>query len=394
MRIPSSKPFLAGNEIAYISDLIASGNIDSDGRYARACAQLLEERYSIKKVLMTPSCTAALEMAAMLCDLGPDDEVILPSFTFTSTANAILRLGARPVFVDIRSDTLNLDERLVENAISSRTKAIFPVHYAGVACQMNRLMEIASEHHLLVVEDAAQAVNAFFNGRALGSIGTFGAYSFHSTKNYVCGEGGALCINSTEMVERAEIIRDKGTNRSRFARGEIDKYTWIDIGSSYAPAELVCAFLNAQLEVAEWITTRRRRISRVYDSHLHRLEREGLLRRPITPAECESNYHLYYILLPDVQTRDSLMHHLNANGIGAVSHYVPLHSSPMGRTLGYEAGQLPITEELSGRLLRLPNYPELSDDEQIYVIRNVISYLERIEIKHKRPASSLVEAVV
>lgn len=390
MRIASSKPFLAGNEIAYVSDLISSGNIDSDGRYTRACAKLLEDRYSIKKVLMTPSCTAALEMAAMLCDLGPDDEVILPSFTFTSTANAILRTGAKPVFVDIRSDTLNLDEKLVETAITSRTRAIFPVHYAGVACQMNRLMEIADEHDLLVVEDAAQAVNAFYNSRALGSIGTFGAYSFHSTKNYACGEGGALCVNSAEMVERAEIIRDKGTNRSRFVRGEIDKYTWIDIGSSYAPSELVCAFLNAQLEVAEWITTRRRRICRVYDSHFQRLEREGLLRLPVIPAECESNYHLYYILLPDVRTRDSLMHDLNANEIGAVSHFVPLHSSPMGKTLGYETGQLPITEDMSERLLRLPNYPELLDDEQMYVIRNVISALERIDIKR----SPLVKAVV
>lgn len=385
MKIPSSKPFFSGNELPYIAEVIASGNIASDGRFTNAAARLLEERYSIPKVLITPSCTAALEIAAMLCDLGPGDEAILPSFTFASTANAILRLGAKPVFVDIRVDTLNLDETLVESAITPRTKAIFPVHYAGVACEMDRLMTIAETHNLRVVEDAAQAVNSSYAGQALGTIGTLGAYSFHATKNYVCGEGGALCINSPELLERAEIIRDKGTNRGSFLRGEIDKYTWVDIGSSSLPSELVCAFLLAQLETIEWSTMRRRRIARFYDRHLSSLEAEGLLRLPVTPKNCETNHHLYYILLPDRGTRDEVMRYLNGNDIAASSHFVPLHSSPMGKTLGYNDGDLPITEDISGRLLRLPIYPELSEQEQMHVIRNVTTCLQQIEVEDSVP---------
>ena len=389
MKIPSSKPFFVGREITYIEEVIASGDISSDGRFTRACARLLEESYAINKILITPSCTAALEMAAMLCDLGPGDEVILPSFTFASTANAILRLGARPVFVDIRSDTLNLDETLIETAITSRTKAIFPVHYAGVGCEMDRVMEIAQKYQLQVVEDAAQGVNGFYQGRALGSIGAFGAYSFHSTKNYSCGEGGALCINSPELLDRAEIIREKGTNRSKFLRGEIDKYTWVDVGSSYLPSEIVCAFLYAQLEMIEWSTTQRRRISRFYDDHLRSLEQENFIRLPVTPGNCDSNHHLYYILLPDSPTRDQLMRQLNSKGIAAVSHYVPLHSSPMGKKLGYADGDLPITEDLSRRLLRLPIYPELSEDEQMDVISSVKTCLQQIDGKRFAPEFSL-----
>ncbi|MDQ6652472.1 MAG: dTDP-4-amino-4,6-dideoxygalactose transaminase [Acidobacteriota bacterium] len=390
MKIPSNKTFLAGSELSYIGEVIASGNIGSDGRYTRACARLLEERYSIRKVLITPSCTAALEMAAMLCNLGRDDEVILPSFTFASTANAIVRLGAHPVFVDIRADTLNFDERLVEAAITPRTKAILPVHYAGVACEMDTIIEIAQAHNLFVIEDAAQGVNAFYKGRALGSLGTLGAYSFHSTKNFACGEGGALCINSEDLVARAEIIRDKGTNRGQFLRGEVDRYTWVDVGSSYLPSELVCAFLFGQLEMIEWSTKRRSRICRFYDEHLRPLAEEGLLRLPATPEYCESNHHLYYLLLPDAATRDRVLKHLNEQGIGAVTHYVPLHSSPIARKLGYGEAKLPVTEMVSECLLRLPVYPDMTETEQKYVIQGVHESLQKGVI-HTTP--HLAEAI-
>src|SRR5215468_2682286 len=301
-RIPFNKPFIAGKELHYIARAIDSGQLAGDGYFTKHCCRVFEEQLGIHKILMTPSCTAALEMAAMLCDLGPGDEVILPSFTFVSTANAFVRLGAKPVFVDIRPDTLNLDERLIESAITPRTKAIFPVHYAGVSCAMNSIMTVATKHNLVVVEDAAQGVNAFYDGRALGAIGHLGTYSFHDTKNYISGEGGALCINAPEMVERAEIIRDKGTNRSQFFRGEVDKYTWVDIGSSYVPSEICCAFLYAQLEMLETITNRRRKVYELYRHHLEPLEAEGLLRLPVIPEGCDSNYHIFYILLPDLET--------------------------------------------------------------------------------------------
>lgn len=391
MKIPLNKTFLAGSELSYVAEIIASGNIGSDGRFTRACARLLEESYSIQKVVITPSCTAALEMAALLCNIGPGDEVILPSFTFASTANAVVRLGARPVFVDIRPDTLNLDERLVEAAITPRTKAIIPVHYAGVACEMDHLVTIAKAHNLLVIEDAAQGVDAFYEGRALGSIGAMGAYSFHSTKNVACGEGGALCINSEELVERAEIIRDKGTNRGQFIRGEVDKYTWVDVGSSYLPSELVSAFLFGQLEMIEWSTKRRSRICRMYNEELSPFAEQGLLRLPFTPDHCESNYHLYYVLLPDEDTRDRLLHHLNRQGAGAATHYVPLHSSPMGKKLGWK-DRLPVTEMVSECLLRLPVYPDMTETEQLYVIRAVCEFLQNAASQVAREPE-LAEAV-
>jgi dTDP-4-amino-4,6-dideoxygalactose transaminase len=381
MKIPLSKPFFSGKESHYVADLMARGQIDSDGLFTRACAETLEERFSIKKILITPSCTASLEMALMLCGLNVGDEVILPSFTFASTANAILRVGAKPVFVEIRPDTLNLDVNLVPDLITSRTKAIIPVHYAGVACDMDQLETIARTHQLMVIEDAAQAVNSFYKKRALGTIGAFGAYSFHSTKNYTCGEGGALCINSPEMFERAEIIRDKGTNRGKFLRGEVDKYTWVDIGSSFVPSELICAVLYAQLEMIEWITKKRKRICRLYDRNLRPLEVSGQLRLPHIPEDHESNYHLYYLILPNREVRDALRAYLNSNDIGAASHYVPLHASPMGNTLGYRMGDLPITEDLSDRLLRLPNYPELSEQDQMSVIKNIFAFLESLKRK-------------
>ncbi len=374
MKIPFNKPFIAGKELYYIAQAVTYGNIAGDGHFTEACSRLLEERFGVGKVLLTPSCTAALEMAAMLCGLGPGDEVIMPSYTFVSTANAVVRVGARPVFVDIRPDTLNIDDGLIEDAITEHTKAIWPVHYAGVGCEMDRIMNIARKHDLKVVEDAAQGVNAFFDGRALGSIGQLGTYSFHETKNYICGEGGALCINDPALIERAEIIRDKGTNRQKFFRGEVDKYTWVEVGSSYVPSEIASAFLYGQLEMLDEIAARRRSIYEVYRRGLEPLEADGLLRLPHIPQECASNYHMFYVLLPDQQTRDHLMGHLKERGIHVVFHYIPLHSSPMGHKFGYADDDFPVTEELSGRLLRLPFYYEITEAEQMRVVETLIAF--------------------
>ncbi len=356
MNIPFNKPFIAGKELYYIAQAVTYGNIAGDGHFTEKCAGLFEERFGIAKVLMTPSCTAALEMAALLCDFQPGDEVILPSYTFVSTASAFVREGAKPVFVDIRPDTLNMDESLIEAAITERTRAIVPVHYAGVGCEMDRIMEIAERHDLLVIEDAAQGVNACYKGKALGSIGHLGCFSFHETKNYICGEGGALCINDEQFIGRAEIIRDKGTNRQRFFRGEVDKYTWIDVGSSYVPSELCAAFLYGQLELLDAIAERRREIFDRYVRLLKPLAEEGLLELPQIPDDCQSNYHMFYIVLPSHDVRDRLMAHLRSEEITAVFHYVPLHSSPMGRQLGGGRQSLPQTDALSARLLRLPFY--------------------------------------
>jgi dTDP-4-amino-4,6-dideoxygalactose transaminase len=370
-RIPFNQPYIAGKELYYIAQAIAGGKIGADGHFTKLCARLLETQCEVAKVLMTPSCTAGLEMAAMLCDLGPGDEAILPSYTFVSTANAIARLGAKPVFVDIRPDTLNIDEELIEAAVTPRTKAIFPVHYAGVSCEMDRIMEIAARHDLFVVEDAAQGVYASYHGRPLGSIGHFGAYSFHETKNYICGEGGALCVNAPEYAERAEIIREKGTNRSRFLRGMVDKYTWVDVGSSYVPSELSCAFLYAQLEQLESIAQRRREIYEFYRHHLAPLEANGRVRLPRIPDGCQSNYHMFFVLMPDTQTRDALIAYLKEHDIAAVFHYVPLHASPAGARFGYRAGELPLTEDLSSRLVRLPFYNAISEIEQMEVVSRI-----------------------
>jgi len=377
-RIPFNKPFIGGKELHYMAQAVASGKIASEGHFTQSCARLLEAEFGIPKVLMTPSCTAALEIAAMLCDLRPGDEVILPSYTFVSTANAVARLGARPVFVEIRRDTLNIDEELIETAITARTKAIFPVHYAGVGCEMDRIMQIAAQHRLVVVEDAAQGVNAFYKGRPLGSIGHLAAYSFHETKNYVCGEGGALCINAPQFVERAEILREKGTNRSRFLRGMVDKYTWVDVGSSYVPSEVNCAFLYAQLELLESIAERRREVFDVFHRHLSRLQRLGLAQLPNTPAHCQSNYHMFYMLLPDAEKRDALISHLRQHGIAAPFHYVPLHTSPVGSRYGYRAGDLPVTEDLSGRLVRLPLYCDLTEAEQMEIVSRIESFASSV----------------
>ena len=372
--VPFNKPFVVGKELHYIAEAVTCGNISGDGKFTAGCARLLEEAFGIHRVLMTPSCTAALEMAAMLCDLGPGDEVIMPSYTFVSTANAVVRTGARPVFVDVRADTLNIDENLIEDAISSKTRAIFPVHYAGVACEMDRIMDIAMQHDLMVVEDAAQGVNSRYKGRALGSIGHFGAFSFHETKNYICGEGGALCINAPEFVHRAEIIRDKGTNRQQFFRGHVDKYTWVECGSSYVPSEITSAFLFGQLEMFDSIATRRREI---YETYYRQLEPyQGFLRLPVIPNDCETNYHMFYVLLQTNQLRDDLLEWLGDRGINSVFHYVPLHSSPMGRRLSTHEIGLSITDKVSRRLIRLPLFYSLERNEQQAVIDAICEFAE------------------
>ena len=376
-RIPFNRPFVAGKELFYIAQAITFGNLGGDGHFTNQCARLLEERFKIPKVLLVPSCTAALEMAAILFDLKPGDEVLLPSFTFVSTASCLVRLGVRPVFVDIRPDTLNIDENLLEQAITNRTRAIFPVHYAGLGCNMTRIMQIAENFGLRVAEDAAQAVNSYQNGRALGSIGHLGCYSFHETKNVICGEGGALCINDPALIERAEIIRDKGTNRKQFFRGQVDKYTWVDNGSSYVPSELSMAFLYAQLEMVDTINARRRTIYQYYEHALIPLAEEGWLRLPLACEHGETNSHLFYILLKDQVTRNALMDHLNGHGINAVFHYVPLHSSPMGQTYGYAPRDLPVTEEISGRLLRLPLYYDINEVDQAKVVEQISAFFKK-----------------
>jgi dTDP-4-amino-4,6-dideoxygalactose transaminase len=374
-QIPFNKPFIVGRELEYIAEAVAAGDLSGGGRFTRDCAEVLQNRFGIHKVLLTPSCTAALEMAAMLCGLQPGDEVIMPSYTFVSTANAVVRLGARPVFVDVRPDTLNLDERLIEAAITTHTKAIVPVHYAGVACEMDTIVKIAERHGLMVVEDAAQAVGSSYRGRALGSVGQMAAFSFHETKNVICGQGGALCLNDPTLVERAEILRDRGTNRQKFLRGQADKYTWVDVGSAYAPSEICSAFLYAQLEMMDMIAERRRSRYVRYQTALAPLEASGVVQLPAAPPGCQGNAHIFWIVLRDQPTRDALIDSLRGDGILAVFHYVPLHSSPMGKSFGYQPDDLPVTENLSGRLLRLPLYHELKDDQQQRVIDHVVRFL-------------------
>ncbi len=373
---PFNLPFIAGKELYYIAQAVTFGNLGGDGPFTQKCCRLLEDRFGIPNVLLTPSCTAALELAAELCGLEEGDQVIMPSFTFVSTANAVAKTRATPVFVDIRPDTLNLDESLVKEAVGSRTRAIFPVHYAGVGCEMDELLGIASKHDLLVVEDAAQGVNASYKGRALGSMGHLGAYSFHETKNYICGEGGALIVNDGTFLERAHILRDKGTNRQQFLRGKVRKYRWIEVGSSLIPSELVSAFLYGQLEEMQQISERRQQVFTFYNDHLEDLESRELLRRPRVPKHCETNHHIFYILLPNEEIRDSLEKHLADHGIQAISHYEPLHSSPKGRQLSAVAKKLPVTESVAGRILRLPLYHGIIESQQAGVVRTIAEHLD------------------
>jgi len=372
--IPFNKPFLTGQETRYILEAHANGQLAGNGPFTRRCHAWLESQTGCHKALLTHSCTSALEMAALLLDLQPGDEVIMPSYTFVSTANAFVLRGAVPVFVDIRPDTLNIDETLIEAAITPRTRAICAVHYAGVACEMDSIMEIAGRHELFVVEDAAQGVLAGYKGRALGSIGHLAAYSFHETKNIISGEGGALLINDARFAERAEIIWEKGTNRSSFFRGEVDKYTWVDIGSSFLPGELIAAFLWAQLEQGKEITRRRLDIWQGYHQAFADAEKAGLLLRPKIPADCSHNAHMYYLLLPDMQQRSAMISALKAEGVHSVFHYVPLHLAPAGLRFGRAHGQLDVTVELADRLLRLPLWVGLEDQQQ----RVIASVLKQI----------------
>lgn len=358
MRIPFNKPYLTGREAGHLAESL-QGQLSGDGSFTKRCHAWLVTHTECAKALLTHSCTAALEMAALLADVGPGDEVILPSFTFVSTANAFALRGATPVFVDIRPDTLNLDETLLEAAITPRTKVIVPVHYAGVACEMDDIMALAARHRLLVIEDDAQGLMARYRGRPLGSIGHLATLSFHETKNIVAGEGGALLINESRFADRAEIIREKGTNRSAFFRGQVDKYSWVDIGSSYLPGELVAAFLLAQLEDAQAITQRRLALWQRYHEAFAELERQGRVRRPIVPAHCEHNAHLYYLLFEDLAARTRFIADMRAADIDTVFHYVPLHSSPVGQRLGRTSGELPHTQAVSDRLVRLPLWPGL-----------------------------------
>lgn len=362
-RIPFNKPCVAGSEVEYIAAAIAAGQTSGDGPFTKRCQRLLETRFGAARALLTTSCTAALEMAGLLCDLKAGDEVILPSYTFVSTANAIVLRGARPVFVDVRPDTLNLDERLIEDALTPRTRAIWPVHYAGVACEMDEIMAIARRNGLTVVEDAAQGVFASYRGRWLGTIGDLGCYSFHETKNFSCGEGGALLVNAERFQHRAEILREKGTNRSQFLRGQVDKYTWVDVGSSYVPSDMLAAFLYGQLEHMEEITAKRRAVYERYTQLLAPLAERGELRLPVVPTHCGSNYHMFYVLTADIDERSALIEHLKRAGILSVFHYVPLHTSPVGRSLGGRDGMLPVTEEVSSRLLRLPLFCDMTEAE-------------------------------
>lgn len=360
-KIPFNIPFSTEGELEYIIQAINNQHLSGNGEFTKKCHAWLESALGCRKALLTHSCTAALEMAAILAGCQPGDEVIMPSYTFVSTANAFVLRGGVPVFVDIRPDTLNIDESQIEAAITPKTKAIVPVHYAGVGCEMAVIMEIAQRHHLLVIEDAAQGIGSTYKGRSLGSIGHLAAVSFHETKNVISGEGGALLINHPEHIERAEIIWEKGTNRNQFFRGLVDKYTWVDIGSSYLPSELNAAFLWAQLEAAEAITQKRLKIWQQYHQSFADLEVQGKVRRPIIPDECQHNAHMYYILLPDLDIRTTLIEKLKICGVHAVFHYVPLHSSPAGRKYCRINGDLLRTENVSSRLLRLPMWVSMTE---------------------------------
>lgn len=374
-KIPFNLPHMSGKELDYIAEAHFNGCLAGDGPFTKRCHTWLENRAGCDKALLTHSCTAALEMAALLLDIQPGDEIIMPSYTFVSTANAFVLRGGIPVFVDIREDTLNLDERLIRSAITPRTRAIAPVHYAGVACEMDTIMAIARQHGLKVVEDAAQGVMSTYKGQALGSIGDLGAYSFHETKNVISGEGGALLVNTPSLALRAEIIREKGTDRSRFFRGEVDKYTWQEVGSSFLPGELIAAFLWAQLEEADRITQKRLASWQRYHDLLEPLEAKGILRRPIVPDDCEHNAHMYYVLLAPEIDRQKMLDAFKHNEIWSVFHYVPLHSSPAGLRYGRAHGDLDVTTRQSERLVRLPLWVGLSSEQQdrvVEVLRNAV----------------------
>ncbi len=370
--IPYNKPSLTGKELYYIADAVIENHLSGDGKYTKKCHQWFEKILPCNKALLTHSCTAALEMAAILCDIQEGDEVIMPSFTFVSTANAFVLRGAKIVFVDIRPDTLNIDEKLIEAAITSKTKAIVPVHYAGVGCDMDKIMSIAEQYNLFVIEDAAQAMMSYYKGKALGTIGDFGTFSFHETKNYNCGEGGVLLVNNESIAGRAEIIREKGTNRSQFFRGEVDKYTWVDVGSSFLPSELNAAYLYAQLENAEEINRDRKQSWKRYYDALKGID--GIDIPELSSDNSYYNGHIFYCKTKDITIRDELLKFLKKREIMAIFHYIPLHSSPAGKTYGRVSGTMEVTEKISNTILRLPMYYQLNEQDIQTVVESIYEF--------------------
>jgi dTDP-4-amino-4,6-dideoxygalactose transaminase len=377
MKVPFNHPYMTGQELEYIAQAYNLHKLSGNGQFTQRCHKLLQQQVGSQKVLLTHSCTAALEMASILCDLQPGDEVIMPSYTFVSTANAVVLRNAIPVFVDIRPDTLNIDETLIEAAITPRTKAICVVHYAGVACEMDVIMDIATRHNLFVIEDAAQGYESYYKGRPLGSIGHFAAMSFHETKNVISGEGGALFVNDPKYTELAEIIWEKGTDRSQFFRGIVDKYTWQHVGSSFLPSELIAAFLLAQLENGLTITQNRLATWDTYHAAFADLAKEELLSQPVIPVDCQHNAHMYYVILPTADIRNELLESLKDININAIFHYIPLHSSPAGMRYGRVHGRMDNTDSLSGRLLRMPMYNYIDDAKIQRVIESVIPLVKK-----------------
>lgn len=366
--IPFNRPFFCGTEFEYIKQCFGDWHISGDGVFTRECHSLLEQELGVAKVLLTTSCTHALEMAALLLDIKRGDEVIIPSFTFVSTVNAFVLRGAAPIFIDIRPDTLNLDEALLEALITPRTRAIVVVHYAGVGCEMNTILDVANRHNIAVIEDNAHGLFGKYRGKYLGTFGCLATQSFHETKNFTCGEGGALLINEPAYIERAEIIREKGTNRSSFFRGQVDKYSWVDVGSSYLPSDILAAFLYAQLKSRDSIQSRRKSVWEYYQQHLEDWAKDSQVQLPLVPPHCEQPYHMFYLLLPSLEERQALIAHLNDRGINSVFHYLPLHLSAMGQHFGGRAGDCPVTESASERLLRLPFFNDLTEADLSRVV--------------------------
>ncbi|MHC4337757.1 MAG: dTDP-4-amino-4,6-dideoxygalactose transaminase [Planctomycetota bacterium] len=375
-RIPFNKPCFEGKELVYIAEAINNGLISGDGQFTKRCHSFLEQELGVKKAFLTTSCTHALEMAAILLNIEAGDEVIVPSFTFVSTANAFALHKAKIVFIDVRADTLNMDENQLEGLITPRTKAILPIHYAGVGCEMDAIMEIADRHGVAVVEDNAHGFLGKYKGKPLGTFGCMAALSFHETKNFTCGEGGALLVNGPQYVERAEIIREKGTNRSRLFRGEIDKYTWLDVGSSYLPSDMLAAFLYAQFEAKDHIQQHRRQIWQYYYTHLRQWAEAHGVRLPTVPEHCEQPYHMFYMIMPSYEDRQGLIAHLKSLSIHSVFHYLPLHLSEMGLRMGGKKGSCPVTEDIGARLIRLPFYNKLTEIEQQTVVEAILDFYD------------------